>query len=275
MVSIDNKKYYAYLNTSDNMCRWNIAKGIIYPAKSQASYISFFLNSRLRKDKKFLELENKLELVRRQLFPNKISRLTGLFVFDSQDEAKKAEKLDIKHFQNALLSEMYPLYIQRENTRLDMNWITYHEKHKDSKWIEKYWNGEIYPNEEPIFETILNSPLIVGNLDLREAAYENIKRDGIIKDEFIFRFSVYASMFGSNLGQMEFFIHKCGACDIIKPIVNFPQEEAIRVYKLMEQYTPEYLSNIPITEKEFYSPDLSEYEFCVTHHCKSSKCPKS
>src|SRR5690606_31710732 len=74
----------------------------------------------------------------------------------------------------ALLDHSEP----KHQTHLDANWITfaYGNDHAPKHWMERYWSGEAFPSEEPIWEMLLGGRALVLNTSLRERAYQVIKR---------------------------------------------------------------------------------------------------
>ena len=116
--------------------------------------------------------ELKLEKIRKKIFPQKKSRLKGLYVCDSLECAKLAEgKWDSNFMEKYLTKIKIPDY----TTRLDSNWITYLMKRKDvNKWGKEYWSGIPYPGEKPIWEIIVDTHFVINDADLKYKALDTL-----------------------------------------------------------------------------------------------------
>ncbi len=179
--------YWVYLNLSLEYVRWNTALGRIYPAsydsENGALHFSMFASQRLRGGIEYFNFEQELEEERIRKFPQKISRLQGLFVFDTQEEAKKAEKLwgsSSNHYQPDCLTEA-GCAIGHNKSKHDSNWITYYFRNEAPKhpphWKELYWEGEPYPHENPVWETIADRPLVLWNTELRQSVSNRLHEE--------------------------------------------------------------------------------------------------
>lgn len=129
--------------------RLNVARGMLVSSseltkENKAVFLSPFIVSRIIKEKgKFWNLELGLEELRRDKFPDKVSRLNGLFVFHSEAEADKAERLAITHFKKMFLSELLPIETGIFSKH-DMNLITYFFEEEGQRfpvdWQCQYWS---------------------------------------------------------------------------------------------------------------------------------------
>lgn len=177
-------KYYIYLNIDDLIVSWEVAIGRIISSREVniRGGISHWLYSRVKSFANnfgniYLNREIKLELVRLSKFPNKVSRLSGVFLFDNLNMAKACIKEwdneDTGKFNKDYISEI--CFNPSNTSKVDSNWITNCLKNiSDDKWMEKYWNGDPYPGDSPKWEIIAEGYGTVLNQQLRMKAYQNI-----------------------------------------------------------------------------------------------------
>ena len=189
------------------MCAGISALGRIYPAsydsENGAHHFSMFASQRLRKGMNYFNFEQALEEERVRKFSHKISRLHGLFVFDTEEEAKMAGELWGKsdnHFQSDCLSKA-ACEVGHNKSKHDSNWITFYEEESHrypSNWKELYWEGMSYQHQEPVWETIVDRPLILWNTELRQAVSDRLHDE--LRCSFLLRLGVLACDLGYELG---------------------------------------------------------------------------
>ena len=178
---MDNRKSvvegYVFLNIQLPHCAWATYRGVLVSPPSISGFVSFWYASMLQNvDPQISRREMKLENVRRQRFTNRISRLKGLYCFLDKEDAKRTSCLwDGEHFTLDNLAEI-SLTEARSQDRLDSNWITFAPGFFPSaEWMPRYWNGEPFPNKEPIWETLAEGKAIVPGTELRKRAYDVVK----------------------------------------------------------------------------------------------------
>ena len=115
-----------------------------------------------------------LERVREQHFPQKISRLVGMFCF--LDSACADRAMDWPgHFCKENLAELN-LSEAAGRDRLDANWIAHASAvGLNEEWMLRYWQGEPYPDAAPVWETLVRGKVVVLGTGLRERAYQVVK----------------------------------------------------------------------------------------------------
>lgn len=187
MESTKEPPYWVYLNLSLLYVRWNTALGIIYPAsydsENGALHLSMFASQRLKRGMEYFNFEAALEEERVRKFPHKISRFQGLFVFETEEEAKAAGTVwgnSTNHFQPDCLTEA-ACQIGHNKSKHDSNWITYYfqkgSPEHPSNWKELYWGGIPYPHQNPVWETIVDRPLILWNTELRQSVSDRLHEE--------------------------------------------------------------------------------------------------
>ena len=122
-------------------------------------------------DQRFLN-ELRLEKVRQKSFPKQVSRLQGLYFFESEEFANLAiDRWNMPEMKK-YISKVNVSY--SELTRVDSEWITFNlASSNNEKWIYDYWKGETY-GIHPLTEILVNGMGIVQNHDLRIEAYKRI-----------------------------------------------------------------------------------------------------
>jgi hypothetical protein len=201
---------YAFLNIKHPLCAWATYRGSLVCAPSDPGFLSVWAaglmhaNSQAR-----ISLEFMLERIRATQFPDRISRLTGLYCFldiESAERACSSWASPSNHFRAEYLAELQLGEAGPRRDRLDSTWITHAPTNKDGllteiAWIPRYWAGEPYPDATPIWETLVDGRLIVLGTKLREQAYALIKRH--LPDSLAFlEIARQAAWVGSNLGNI-------------------------------------------------------------------------
>jgi hypothetical protein len=213
-----------------------------------------------------------LEEERAKTFPQKISRLQGLFVFDTEEEAKKAEILwgDLSnHFQPDCLTEA-SCEIGHTKSKHDSNWITYFKKESPKyplNWKKLYWEGTPYPNQNPVWETIVDRPLLLWNRELRQSVSNRLHEE--LRCSFLLRLGILACELGYEVGRSSITLVKHNDCLQIRHIIRFDEPQAIEVVEDIKRTKPGYMSHLKPYDKDtfFIVPDSSSEDFCITHRC--------
>jgi hypothetical protein len=140
-----------------------------------------------------------------------------MFCVLDADSASRACSWDLArktHFQPEFLAELNLSEAGVRRDKLDANWITYASIDKggnltDTSWIQNYWAGFPYPNEDPIWETLVDGRLRVLGTDVRQRAYRAIKSE--FPDSLMFlEIARLAAWVGSDLGAISTFVRREG-----------------------------------------------------------------
>jgi hypothetical protein len=210
-----NTNAYVFLNIDDPVCAWCACRGVLVPASIHGhdqGFISSWSAGVMRAaDPARLSRELILEAIRSKRFPQRVSRLSGMYCFLDIDSARRAASVwgtgrRGTHFRSENLAEIY-LEGGTRRDRLDSNWITYADrgtggflKLDDLQWIENYWSGEPYPEKSPIWETVFDGRMNILGTDLRTQAYERIKSE--FPDSLgVLEIARQAAWIGSELGD--------------------------------------------------------------------------
>jgi hypothetical protein len=162
----------------------------------------------------FIDRELSLELARRRSFPDRISRLRGMFCFLDLRSAEQACSWSGRHFRPEYLAELSLAEAGPRRDRLDGNLITHAPlyesgRYLSSDWMQRYWAGDAHPKFEPLWETLVEGRMIVLGTALREHAYRLIK-DWFPESLGFLEIARLAAWIGSDLGNIAAYIMDAG-----------------------------------------------------------------
>ena len=198
---------YVYLNIDCPYVAWAAYRGIlITPQRASIEggrLVSWWFTNLLR-DPVHLERELALDRVRERQFPDKVSRLVGMFCFLKKDYADRAVCWDA-HFRPENLAELSLCEATGHHHLQDANWITYAgcvASGGSGEWMHRYWAGEPYPNAEPVWEALVEGRIAVLGTALRDRAHEVVKSrwpDSLM----LLEISRLGAGVGSNIGSIN------------------------------------------------------------------------
>jgi hypothetical protein len=127
-----------------------------------------------------LEKELALEQIRRGCYPEKVSRLHGIYLWKTKEDAIRGERWR-QHFAKEQLAEVE--FYCTNRTEADTQWIDAHVldnsyvlDRSDLSWAHKYWRGEGI-NREPHWEQIVEGRGFIRTTALRQRALQRIEAD--------------------------------------------------------------------------------------------------
>ncbi|MCL2644311.1 MAG: hypothetical protein FWD51_02510 [Betaproteobacteria bacterium] len=172
-------RLYAYLNITNPMVAWEVAIGRIKSScdiSPNSFGTSIWAYSLLRElalqgmNKRFHN-EMMLESKRQHLSRGTVSRLSGVYFFESESDAFAAvERWGIpSRAQFISAVDFYPNRL----TRVDSEWITSYIQSDETDWMEHYWNGETL-GQKPLTEVLASGIGQIRNLELRQRAVKQI-----------------------------------------------------------------------------------------------------
>ena len=167
--------------------------------------MSWWLANLLR-DPVHLKREMSLEQVREQHFPERVSRLVGMFCFLDKACADRATDWGW-HFRAENLAKL-SLGEATGRDQLDANWITHANLDAvgpTEEWMSRYWNGERYPEAAPVWETLVEGKVTVLGTELRERAYQVVRAqwsDSLM----LLEVSRLGAWIGSDIGSIRVFM---------------------------------------------------------------------
>jgi hypothetical protein len=167
---------WAYLNIANPLCAWAAYRGALVSIPSEPGFISVWSASLLKSGSiDRIAREAAIERCRAQFYPQRVSRLRGMYCFDDLGSAERALEWGA-HFRVSNLAELSFAEVARGD-RLDSNWIT-HGDFSDPQNAASfgYWSGQEFPGREPVWETLVEGRIYVLGTSLRERAYELVER---------------------------------------------------------------------------------------------------
>lgn len=184
----ENFEGFAYLDYHNPAVSWNLARGAFCTPSElpkdefNTGFLSVATAGMLSNSTpKRLYSELAIESVRKSTFPECVSRLSGFFVFDEIESIAKFWDLNSwgGHFSDKYLSDVG--VSATRSTRVDSNWISRIVDIDGSlkeNWYtnaEKYWQGDVCPGSEPIWERIVEGFLSVWSSHIRKEAFKEIQ----------------------------------------------------------------------------------------------------
>ena len=201
---------FAFLDISLPHIAWAVYRGVLITPQREpiagGRLVSLWLASQFL-HRTHLARELDLETVRKQHFPDMVSRLVCMYCFLDKSCADQAVGWG-PHFRPDNLAELCLKECTMNDHPLDANWISVgpcEAKRVDSDWMHRYWSGERYPEADPIWEALVEGKVTVLGTELRERAYEVVKAywpDSLM----LLEISRLGAWIGSNIGTINVFM---------------------------------------------------------------------
>lgn len=174
-----NRKLYAYFNIKNPMVAWEVAIGRIRSIcdDTETSFgVSLWFYNLLRKyigngASNCVINEFKLELERQENFCDKVSRLQGVYFFESKEMAESALDRWKMPQKKKYISEVY--FSGNSYTEVDSEWITSYIQSDETSWMKHYWSGKTL-GVKPLTEILANGIGVIQDTNLRMMAYNEI-----------------------------------------------------------------------------------------------------
>lgn len=276
--------------SSKPMAAWNVVRGGFcstarLPAHEQLGAISFAMADMIlssvgqgRQSARF-ESELLIEQIRRQEFPNAVSRLNGLFVFDDPGCALRAADSSVwgRHFETGNLTDFGVSAVNM--SRHDAKWI---ERIRDINnrhgpdWEElarRYWRGDPVDND-PLWEVIVDGFMTLWGKDLKEKAVIEINEfwpESLPLLEYAANAAYLGSFDGATVpymsskdgrGRLSYYLRMIDAKDgkFVKKVYDFRKtsEKAARFHVSSDREVELKPPDFSIYSKEF---DVISVEF--------------
>ncbi len=175
---------YVFLDLNHPLCAWATCRGILTSAPERAGFLSVWAAGILTNDNtRKLIFEEQLDIVRSNEFPQRISRMQGMFYFPDWKDVEAACSWGVgsrNHFRLENVSSINLFLADRRRDRLDSNWITHAKIDCEGQLVDldsarRYWSGDAYPDENPTWETLILGKIGVLSPEIRRRAYEKVK----------------------------------------------------------------------------------------------------
>jgi len=178
--------FYTFFNIDHPSVAWAIQRGMLVSTRycndtSDSGFISMMMAEMIRsRSNNRIFNEIIIENYRNKLYKNTISRIKGIYAFNSKDVALSLigdsnwpEYFEIRH-----LSKI-KIYCKEKPSILDSNWITCAKLDINGKidpnnteWIDNYFSG-IPMNDDPLWEVLFEGIAIIEDTDFRRECYLN------------------------------------------------------------------------------------------------------
>lgn len=173
---------FAFLDIANPLVAWHVYRGaVVSSAAAHESALSLWITRYLeavhagKPRRERLRKEFDLEQVRRREHAKSVSRLHGFFAFPDEETALRAGAAWTgRHFKPDFLAEL-GLVPDARSSCYDAEWISNEFHSSDLSWTRNYFEGRAY-GADPIWEILIDGKAIVFGAELREAAYETVKR---------------------------------------------------------------------------------------------------
>lgn len=164
------------------MVNWEVAIGRIRSACDRneiPGLVSFWHYSRLHRylsseSSDYIKDEYELEAVRREHYPDEVSRLTGVYFFESREIAASAiDRWGVNPIKKDFVTPIN--FSASKITRVDSEWITSNlgKNGGSNDWMHSYWQGETY-GERPLTEIIASGIGIVADSQKRTESFKRV-----------------------------------------------------------------------------------------------------
>lgn len=272
---------FAYLDYDNRVASWNIARGLFSTSDNvNVAYknsllsimtVGLLTNSSLDRFKSELVIE----LIRAKKFPNCVSRLKGIFVFDEIESISRFWECNNwgGHFSDKYLSDVG--VATNRSTRVDSNWIAYivdkngRLNENCEELIENYWQGKVFPGKKPIWERIIEGHITVWSANIRQEACKNILSIDPEANNLLTYSSLCANI-GSMDGQVYPIFQDKGEYLVIEYIMlarNLDNNEFLDLILELGSMKPSINIELPtFTTNEVRTPNFSGF----SHKLKKS-----
>jgi len=257
----------AHLNIFDPLIAWLAYRGEMVSSQAAheqamsiwtARYLASQAAGKGRRDR--FQTELALEDLRRTRYPDKVSRLSGFYVFADEGSAELAAQ-HWPGFRRELLAEV-GLRPDCRVSRHDAQWITKRFDDRDSSdWMRPYLLGEP-SGSEPIWELVVEGRALVFGTSLREAAYDIVKA-AWPRSLALLELARLAVELDSDLGLSTPMSTSNGAELIVQHYMSFEDAKNPAFLQRLGEYDgPRRLADVP-PDFEMVLPDLRDRNFVI------------
>lgn len=174
------RKLYAFLNIERPMVAWEVAIGRICSAQALTStgfglsvwQFNLFKKLARTNNLKIAQAEFRIEQVRQLKFPEKVSRLSGVYFFESHEMAVCAiDRWGLPGRYKNYISEV--VFHGQSYSNYDSEWFTQFASTTDTGWYENYLSGKTL-GERPLTEVLATGVGLIQCKELRSHAIHKV-----------------------------------------------------------------------------------------------------
>ncbi len=264
-----NAVLWVYLDISQPVVAWATYTGrlesVRHRVTNEFTPISFRHAMLLRESQRGKaarsNAEARLEAVRRREFPEAVSRLTGLYFFEDELAATRAEAQwggPRSHFRREWLVEVGFSALQL--TRVDSEWITRRFWDGDADWMRRYWAGEAY-GAEPLWEVLVEGMGLVWGTAVREAAWTRLGLEFPGSVSLLDLARIAQELGDFNFGRIVPYVRSISPSNYrIDYLLDFRDAQNPDFLRRLREYRGPRRS-VPGSETQLIVPDLRPYGF--------------
>ena len=178
---MEQRKLYAYLNLNNPIVAWEVAIGriesICYKSEFGVSIWFYNLVRKYLSDNHNEKLQNELALekVRSDNFRDKVSRLTGIYLFKTKEMAVIAiDRWSLNQNYKNTIAEID--FHGLNFTEVDSEWITDYlgsPLEQNAPWMHNYWSG-VTRGENPLTEVLASGIGYINDKKIRSMAIKKL-----------------------------------------------------------------------------------------------------
>jgi hypothetical protein len=254
---------FAFLNVDDPWIAWLVYRGEMVSSKATKQQIisvwhTKYICDAAKSGKKITNYKRELaiEEIRKRLFIDRVSRLSGLYFFESSESALQAGKRWDGNFKEEYLAEI-KIHQMHNCSKYDSEWITHHMNSTDESWISQYLSGQPM-STQPLWELLIEGRGFVLGTQVRQRAYETIKRKwpnslGLLE------LSRVAVELNSDLGLISPVITINQGTAVMNMYLNFEDAQKREFLEKFSKYDgPKNTADLN-QHPDLVVPDLTEY----------------
>ncbi len=273
---------FLYLNPNNSVTQWNIARGafnsasIYHSHPDHSSLLSVSMVDMLANNRNRLYAEIQIENIRKLYYPNCVSRLNGLFIFDTPEDALNVMNEESWGATQLCEDDLTDVGAAiRRSSRHDSNWIPliFNENFKLSEnwqtYTHQYWKGNSVLNKQPIWELIIDGTITVWGTELRQTVLKNMQEVNydVFKGSLdLLAYSINATRVGSNDGELVAFLLNTGESTSIQYFMNFADKDNPEFLQRMLAYFTEnpHLFCRLGKDENWIKPDMRKFEIILS-----------
>lgn len=266
---------FVYMDLDHPMVAWNTVRGLYcsvssLPETDRQHVISLSMATMFKSSPERLKSEMAIEAVRLKYFPDHVSRLSGVFVFDDVDSISSLWYGEGwgGHFNDNYMTDVG--VSSDRSSRLDANWIAeiMDDQHKlKPAWLQptmNYWRGQAHPTKSPIWERVVDGWVTIWGAAIKELAVREIHRYWP-RSLKLLEYSCHAAFVGSNDGLVvASAIQRPGCLDIdfLLKLSDCKENAVFEAIEKRRKVSPEMFAEFEC-EPVLATPDFQHLNFSL------------
>ncbi len=245
-------RVFAFLNVDDPWVAWLVYRGEVVSSEAAGEQVlslwhaKYLFDAQGPKERaEYYKAELSIEQERASSYPDRVSRLSGLYFFKDAESARRAGRRWDGNFRDEHLAEI-ELVGHPRVSKHDSEWITHFMSSPDQSWIPNYLAGHAF-GPRPLWELLVQGRGFVLGTRVRERAYESVKR-AWPRSLGLLKLSRVAVELGSDLGFIAPLLTVDGNLARLKVCLNFEDAR-----------NPEFLTRLGAHKGPKNTADLNQH----------------